>query len=302
MEFYDGGDLQQALELHEYAMRKYGKPVLDILMGLRICLHALSGLRYLHTQKVLHNDIKPSNIVLRVSSRGTIQAALVDFGLSKQLTTEIAKFSRKNMDGSLPYKAPEDYSDHGKLSTKSDIYSFALVVWQVVSGSSTVLPVEPSQYKFMMKVAEEGLRPPIGILKDFPAVQKFITTNWATNPKERLNADEAFGMLLAVHEMLRSGPKDKTPPPPPPLPTTRELAEMEPSENSNQTLQALILAKKNEGLKAAPKLERQRGRNNLAHLLDMIDRRRGSISGGPAPGDDDRWEDDDFDPTEWNAC
>uniref|UniRef100_A0A453Q983 non-specific serine/threonine protein kinase n=1 Tax=Aegilops tauschii subsp. strangulata TaxID=200361 RepID=A0A453Q983_AEGTS len=98
----------------------------DIIIG--IC----KGLRYLHKEKnIVHMDLKPANILLD----GTYMVPkITDFGLSR---------SNKNSHttglrfGTRGYVAPE-YENAGKISSKSDVYSLGVIIFELLTGSMGV--------------------------------------------------------------------------------------------------------------------------------------------------------------------
>lgn len=92
----------------------------------RIIDDILDGADYLHHRGVLHNDIKPSNIV--VSPHGA--ARIIDFGLS----ISDDSVYKGCMGGSQGYSAPEIMAGKGPAGATSDIYSIGLLIRQM-SGS-----------------------------------------------------------------------------------------------------------------------------------------------------------------------
>ena len=86
----------------------------------RILSHILNGVEYLHHKGVLHNDIKPDNII--ISTFGN--ARIIDFGLSSS-TDSIYKGV---IGGSEDYTAPEILSGEGASGAASDIYSIGLII------------------------------------------------------------------------------------------------------------------------------------------------------------------------------
>lgn len=76
---------------------------------LNIFIQALSGLRYIHLQNIVHHDIKPSNIFIGCEKNGDLYVQLGDFGLACPLE---AKHSPDSMIGTITYAAPEQLRGH----------------------------------------------------------------------------------------------------------------------------------------------------------------------------------------------
>lgn len=78
-------------------------------VSLTIFTQALSGLRYIHLQNIVHHDIKPSNIFIGCEKNGELYVQLGDFGLACPLQ---AKHSPDSMIGTITYAAPEQLKGH----------------------------------------------------------------------------------------------------------------------------------------------------------------------------------------------
>ncbi|XP_076929029.1 cold-responsive protein kinase 1-like isoform X2 [Bidens hawaiensis] len=96
----------------------------------QIILGIARGLQYLHEEshiRIVHRDIKASNILLD----GNFQPKIGDFGLARFFPEDQAYIST-TFAGTLGYTAPE-YAIRGELSEKADIYSFGVVVLEIIS-------------------------------------------------------------------------------------------------------------------------------------------------------------------------
>ncbi|XP_035836233.1 uncharacterized protein LOC110942571 isoform X2 [Helianthus annuus] len=103
---------------------------------LQICLDIAHGLNYLHTHiegkpMIIHRDIKSANILLD----DNWVAKIADFGLSKlqRATQQGTTLITNNIAGTEVYLDPE-YKNTGKLKKESDIYSFGVVLFEVLCG------------------------------------------------------------------------------------------------------------------------------------------------------------------------
>ena len=107
LEYYEGGDLSQALGLHKSRTGSaWPKPELAAFTERwRLAPQLASGLAHLHAQGVLHCDIKASNVLLRPNGRHALgHAVLSDFGLS---TVASATTEQLCGGGTVRYMAPE---------------------------------------------------------------------------------------------------------------------------------------------------------------------------------------------------
>nr|XP_023916369.1 rust resistance kinase Lr10-like [Quercus suber] len=99
-----------------------------------IALGIAKGIEYLHQgcdQQILHFDIKPHNILLDQNFNPKIS----DFGLAKLCAKDQSAVSMTTARGTIGYIAPEVFSrNFGKVSYKSDIYSFGIVLLEMVGG------------------------------------------------------------------------------------------------------------------------------------------------------------------------
>ncbi|XP_057449531.1 probable serine/threonine-protein kinase At1g01540 [Lotus japonicus] len=105
----------------------------DIRMN--IILGTAKGLTYLHEglePKVVHRDIKSSNILLSKQWHSKVS----DFGLAKLLGPESSYITTRVM-GTFGYVAPE-YASTGMLNERSDVYSFGILIMEVITGRNPV--------------------------------------------------------------------------------------------------------------------------------------------------------------------
>lgn len=118
----------------------YGKglPVMDWPTRLRIALGSAKGLAYLHEDchpRIIHRDIKAANILLDEN----FEAMVADFGLAKLSSDNYTHVSTRVM-GTFGYLAPE-YASSGKLTEKSDVFSFGVMLLELITGKR---PVDPT--------------------------------------------------------------------------------------------------------------------------------------------------------------
>uniref|UniRef100_A0A8C9F3Q7 mitogen-activated protein kinase kinase n=1 Tax=Pavo cristatus TaxID=9049 RepID=A0A8C9F3Q7_PAVCR len=111
-EFMDGGSLDVYRKIPEHVLG-------------RIAVAVVKGLTYLWSLKILHRDVKPSNML--VNTRG--QVKLCDFGVSTQLVNSIAK----TYVGTNAYMAPERISGE-QYGIHSDVWSLGISFMELALG------------------------------------------------------------------------------------------------------------------------------------------------------------------------
>ncbi|XP_043805663.1 receptor-like serine/threonine-protein kinase ALE2 isoform X5 [Manihot esculenta] len=127
-----------SVESHLHGLDKTSGP-LDWDARLKISLGAARGLAYLHEDsnpRVIHRDFKASNVLLEDDFTPKVS----DFGLAREATEGSHHISTRVM-GTFGYVAPE-YAMTGHLLVKSDVYSYGVVLLELLSGRK---PVDMSQ-------------------------------------------------------------------------------------------------------------------------------------------------------------
>ncbi|RHN65876.1 putative protein kinase RLK-Pelle-DLSV family [Medicago truncatula] len=106
--------------------------LLDWRKRLEIIDGIARGLLYLHqdsTLRIIHRDLKTSNILLDIDMIPKIS----DFGLARSFMGDQAEANTNRVMGTYGYMPPE-YAVHGSFSIKSDVFSFGVVVLEIISG------------------------------------------------------------------------------------------------------------------------------------------------------------------------
>ncbi|KZV16486.1 putative receptor-like protein kinase [Dorcoceras hygrometricum] len=111
-------------------------PTIPWITRLRIILGAARGMAYLHEGlevKVIYRDFKSSNVLLDQD----LNAKLSDFGLAREGPTGDQSHVSTAPIGTHGYAAPE-YIETGRVTFKSDVWSFGVVVYEIITGRRTL--------------------------------------------------------------------------------------------------------------------------------------------------------------------
>lgn len=136
-EYSQNGSLKN--HLHDPESKGYSS--LSWIFRVQIALDAARGLEYIHEHTkdhYVHRDIKSSNILLD----GSFRAKISDFGLAKLVVkSSDAEASVTKVVGTFGYLAPE-YLRDGLATTKSDVYAFGVVLFELISGKEAITRAE----------------------------------------------------------------------------------------------------------------------------------------------------------------
>uniref|UniRef100_A0A5B7A3W8 non-specific serine/threonine protein kinase n=1 Tax=Davidia involucrata TaxID=16924 RepID=A0A5B7A3W8_DAVIN len=122
-----------------YHLHSEGRPVMDWATRVKVAAGAARGIAYLHEDchpRIIHRDIKSSNILVD----NNFEAQVADFGLAK-LALDANTHVTTRVMGTFGYMAPE-YASSGKLTEKSDVFSFGVVLLELITARK---PVDASQ-------------------------------------------------------------------------------------------------------------------------------------------------------------
>ena len=124
MEHVEGGGLDELIE----------KKRLPIYQVVNIAVQIAKGLEYAHSKGVVHRDIKPSNILIS-SESDTVKIS--DFGIAKFAEEQLSDrmLTREKVAiGTADYMSPEQRRDSRNIDGRSDIFSFGVLLYEMVVG------------------------------------------------------------------------------------------------------------------------------------------------------------------------
>lgn len=114
----------------------------------KICIGVARGLAFLHEEvkpPIVHRDIKASNVLLDKN----LIPKISDFGLARLMPENVTHVSTR-VAGTIGYLAPE-YALRGQLTRRADVYSFGVLLLEIVSGRSNVNTRLPNEEQFLLE-------------------------------------------------------------------------------------------------------------------------------------------------------
>ncbi|KAM9233109.1 receptor-interacting serine/threonine-protein kinase 1 isoform 2-T4 [Dugong dugon] len=184
MEYMEKGNLMQVLK---------GEVSIPLSVKGRIILETVEGMCYLHGEGVIHKDLKPENILVDDDFHIKIaDLGVASFKTWSKLTKEEHNEQRKvnctskRNGGTLCYMAPEHLNDvNAKPTEKSDVYSFAIVLWAIFANKE---PYENAICEQQLIICiKSGNRPNVeDIIEHCPKeIISLMKHCWEANPEVR---------------------------------------------------------------------------------------------------------------------
>jgi serine/threonine protein kinase len=189
MEWMEGGSLYDALGNHQT------KPIVA-RKRISIAREISGGLAYLHSCGIVHRDIKSLNVLL--TSDG--HAKLCDFGLAflHTLTTTATSALEGRQAGTLPWMAPEVVLLGSKCNASTDIYSFGVIMYELMTCEVPFEGLNEVQIKAQLT---NGLRPQLPDVIPYGFSQKYVElmmSCWHQDPSQRPSSQQLQASLIAM--------------------------------------------------------------------------------------------------------
>lgn len=185
-------ELVQGITLRD-AIKDFG--ALDAPQVLQVSKAMLSALAQAHSSGVVHRDLKPENVLL--SDDGRIK--VTDFGLARELS---ANTDTGSLVGTVAYLAPEVIR-RGKADTPSDIYSFGIMLFEMLTGQQPFRGDDAIQIAFMHTSERVGsarnIKPNV-----IAALDELML--WCTEPLPENRPANASVALVEIEKILKTNP------------------------------------------------------------------------------------------------
>ena len=176
MPFIEGGTLRDYLQMREKLTLEEAGSFLEQIAA---------ALQHAHDHGVVHRDVKPSNILLRLDGH----AYLVDFGLAKAKEEAESLSHAGSMIGTPEYMAPEQ--SNGINDYRSDVYSLGIILYQMLTGRVPFIAESP--VAVTLKHIQHVPPSPSQLNADIPrSIEDVILKALAKDPAERYQEATTF--------------------------------------------------------------------------------------------------------------
>ncbi|MDB4936176.1 MAG: Serine/threonine protein kinase [Labilithrix sp.] len=193
MEYVEGRSLESAIDNGE---------TVDVAQSIEIVRAVANGLGAVHERKLVHRDVKPSNIVIEAE---TGRPVLIDFGLARRRSASNPRFSITA--GTPMYMAPEQATDPDGTRTtfRADIYALACTAYELFTGHAVF------EHDDVFEILKGHLKSPPPLLSarrpDLALLDPAFMRALAKAPEERHETAIAFVEELA--DALRRSEKQR---------------------------------------------------------------------------------------------
>ncbi|HNW59827.1 MAG TPA: protein kinase [bacterium] len=184
----------------EYAEGKTLKTMIENLLGrmpeeraLRIFDQILQAVGYAHSKGIVHRDLKPSNIIVDADDR----VKVMDFGIAK-IIGEKGMTRTGAKIGTLYYMSPEQVRAQKDIDQRSDIYSLAIILYEMLTKQLPFNADTESDFEVMQEIVEREIPPLKQLAPEVShATEVALVAAAAKDREARLQSCQAFMNALA---------------------------------------------------------------------------------------------------------
>ncbi|CAN1122242.1 Serine/threonine-protein kinase STY17 [Linum perenne] len=154
---------------------------------IRVAIDVSKGMNYLHQNSIIHRDLKTANLLM--DENEVVKVA--DFGVAR-VQTQSGVMTAET--GTYRWMAPE-VIEHKPYDHKADVFSFAIVMWELLTGELPYSYLTPLQAA--VGVVQKGLRPTIP-KETQPKLAELLDRCWRQDPAERPDFCEIIDILQQI--------------------------------------------------------------------------------------------------------
>lgn len=177
-----------------------GSCFLSLQQRAHLALHAANGMAYLHSQRIVHFDVKPDNLLVD-GDWSTLEGPVLkvaDFGLSVVKANTFCS-DVHDLRGTLPYMAPEMIIDHKHVTEKADVWSLGVVFWELLTQQQPYADIAPAQLLGALGSGSARLPIPEWCEPEWRAVMESC---WVEDPTLRPTCRQLAVQLQRIRDIM----------------------------------------------------------------------------------------------------
>jgi len=202
LEYMKGGDLMQ---LQKGDSKSYSCTPMPDHLVLRVLAQVAQGLKYLHSQNIIHGDIKPQNILLYKPPLETGTVKIADFGISK--TLRVDKETLQETAGTPAFMCPEICEGVEYNGRLADVWALGATMYMLRFGRPPFIAKKVIQLCF--KIVNDLLEWPFEIDTD---LQDILSNMLDKSPSARASLPQVLQKAMALHHTQLTKTHRKPPP------------------------------------------------------------------------------------------
>jgi eukaryotic-like serine/threonine-protein kinase len=176
--------------LDDLLMREGARPGVE---AVRLLLPILDALDAAHKKGIVHRDVKPANVFL-ARSGDRIQPKLLDFGIARSLAATSRTTTTGTVCGTPCYMSPEQAHGSDDIDARSDLWSFCVVLYEVITGWP---PFLADNYNATLFAVANQPAPPMTASGCDDRLARIIERGLAKEPQDRWQSAAELGNALA---------------------------------------------------------------------------------------------------------
>jgi hypothetical protein len=199
MEYCDQGSLSEAIRIGIFQGN------MDMIY--EVLMEIASAMKYMHSLRLLHCDIKPANILLK-SDNSTLKgfvAKLSDFGFS-QILLEKDYIINQTGGGTITHLAPEMFQSGSHITYSVDVYAFGILMWEIYTGNRLFYSMGPDSIDHVYRSSGRPKFP-----EDSPRSYRDLAEQcWSDNAAVRPTFDKIMEFFRSSNVSRRTSKDVKT--------------------------------------------------------------------------------------------
>jgi len=194
MEYCSDGSLDKLLQTADFTLRQ-------ILM---IAMDVCAGMNYLSSKNIVHRDLAARNLLAK-KDHDRYMILVSDFGLSRLMINDEYEATTRRFP--VKWTAPEAIQ-FGKFSTKSDIYSYGIVLWEIFShGALPWSTLDNKETSEVVLKGEKQAKP----TNCPPDMYDIMVSCWNQDPQARPDWRAIYGRIEEIVASLPNEPEESNP-------------------------------------------------------------------------------------------